>query len=182
MTLPPDQGTPMTNSPSTSKPDGGDTDPTELFDAMEAALVDVTPTIGLGVEDVVKALMAQLPRNEVRTSRERLIEHAASLLTSQAERIAELEKERDEWRAEYERRDNDVRSMLDKFVSTEARLQASEAARLKLVEGLRDALEGWEYAAEYKGEYLLEKHGDAEDIERLRALLHSEQEQKDQQP
>lgn len=40
-----------------------------------------------------------------------------------------------------------------------------------LARALEEALEAWEYAAKYKGEYLADKHGDFEDIARLRALL-----------
>lgn len=36
---------------------------------------------------------------------------------------------------------------------------------------LREALGEWESNAQYKGEYLREKHGDAEEIEKFRALL-----------
>jgi hypothetical protein len=41
----------------------------------------------------------------------------------------------------------------------------------RLTKALGEALDGWEYAAPYKGEYLAEKHGDSEDIARLRALI-----------
>ncbi len=45
-------------------------------------------------------------------------------------------------------------------------------ARLtKLESGLSSALDGWAYASQYKGEFLADKHGDAEDIAELRALL-----------
>lgn len=40
-----------------------------------------------------------------------------------------------------------------------------------LVEALRDAIEGYEECSQYKGDYLQEKHGDAEDIARLKAVL-----------
>jgi hypothetical protein len=42
---------------------------------------------------------------------------------------------------------------------------------MNLRAALKDALDGWEYAANYKGEYLARKHGDAEDIAELRTLL-----------
>lgn len=41
----------------------------------------------------------------------------------------------------------------------------------KLREALEEALDGWEYAAQYKGEHLARKHHDAEDITRLRLIL-----------
>ena len=44
-----------------------------------------------------------------------------------------------------------------------------DAARLQ--EALREALDGWAYAAQYKGEYFRGKHGDDADIARLSALL-----------
>jgi hypothetical protein len=44
---------------------------------------------------------------------------------------------------------------------------------LKLTEALRDALDGWEEGSQYKGEYLREKHGDAEEIAKYRMLLAS---------
>jgi hypothetical protein len=43
-----------------------------------------------------------------------------------------------------------------------------------LAAALKEALDGWEDAAQYKGEFLMKKHGDAEDIARLRALLPAE--------
>lgn len=43
--------------------------------------------------------------------------------------------------------------------------------RIQLLDALEEALEGWEDASQYKGEHLAKKHGDAEDIARLRALL-----------
>lgn len=36
---------------------------------------------------------------------------------------------------------------------------------------LTEALDGWEDAAQYKGDFLCEKHGDAGGIERIRALV-----------
>jgi hypothetical protein len=41
----------------------------------------------------------------------------------------------------------------------------------QLLDALEEALNGWEYAAGYKGEFLAKKHGDAEDIARLRQVL-----------
>ena len=41
----------------------------------------------------------------------------------------------------------------------------------ELEQALLDAIEAWEYAAEYKGEHLQNKHGDADEIARLRAIL-----------
>lgn len=43
--------------------------------------------------------------------------------------------------------------------------------RRQLLDALEEALNGWEYAAGYKGEFLAKKHGDAEDIARLRKVL-----------
>lgn len=43
--------------------------------------------------------------------------------------------------------------------------------RRQLLDALEEALNGWEYAAGYKGEFLMKKHGDAEDIARLRKVL-----------
>lgn len=45
-------------------------------------------------------------------------------------------------------------------------------ARVKLLEdALHEALLEWEYSTHYKGEYLTKKHGDLDDIARLRALI-----------
>lgn len=41
----------------------------------------------------------------------------------------------------------------------------------ELKSALKEALEGWEYAAKYKGDFLSKKHGDFEDISKLRKLL-----------
>ena len=46
--------------------------------------------------------------------------------------------------------------------------------RRQLQDALEEALAGWEKAARYKGAYLLKKHGDAEQIARLRKLLEEE--------
>lgn len=43
--------------------------------------------------------------------------------------------------------------------------------RRQLLDALEEALNGWEYAAGYKGEFLAKKHGDTEDIARLRKVL-----------
>lgn len=39
---------------------------------------------------------------------------------------------------------------------------------------LKEACDGWEEASQYKGEFLAWKHGDADDIARLRKLLGGE--------
>lgn len=54
--------------------------------------------------------------------------------------------------------------LLDKALVENAVLKAA----------LTEALDGWEYNAQYKGAYFIKKHGDAEDITRLRALCHKE--------
>jgi hypothetical protein len=55
-------------------------------------------------------------------------------------------------------------------------LQVREIDRLRarvavLEAALREACDGFEYCSQYKGEYLAEKHGDAEDIARLRLAI-----------
>jgi hypothetical protein len=52
-----------------------------------------------------------------------------------------------------------------------AELSALRARVEELEAALGEALEGWGNAALYKGEYFIEKHGDAENIARLRAAL-----------
>lgn len=42
-----------------------------------------------------------------------------------------------------------------------------------LANALEEALDGWEESAQYKGEYLAKKHGDADRINELRTLLSS---------
>lgn len=49
--------------------------------------------------------------------------------------------------------------------------QAAASRIMELEAALGEALEGWEDGANYKGEYLKEKHGDAADIARVRAVL-----------
>ena len=44
-----------------------------------------------------------------------------------------------------------------------------EAENAKLKEALKDAIDGYEECAQYKGDYLFNKHGDAEEIARLKA-------------
>jgi hypothetical protein len=41
----------------------------------------------------------------------------------------------------------------------------------ELEAALKEAIEGWEDGANYKGDYLRAKHGDTEDIARVRAVL-----------
>ena len=41
---------------------------------------------------------------------------------------------------------------------------------------LEEALDGWEDASHYKGEWLAKKHGDIQDIVRLRKLLDDDKE------
>ena len=44
--------------------------------------------------------------------------------------------------------------------------------RVKVLEdALQDAIDGYEECAQYKGDYLFNKHGDAEEIARLKAAL-----------
>lgn len=50
-------------------------------------------------------------------------------------------------------------------------LKQTTAERDALREALKEAIEGWEDGAAYKGEYLREKHGDAEGIAKARAVL-----------
>jgi len=45
------------------------------------------------------------------------------------------------------------------------------AENAKLREALKDAIDGYEESAGYKGDYLFNKHGDAEEIARLKAAL-----------
>ena len=40
--------------------------------------------------------------------------------------------------------------------------------------GLREACDGWAYAAQYKGDYFVKKHHDLEDIARLRKVADGE--------
>ena len=44
-------------------------------------------------------------------------------------------------------------------------------ACVRVLDALEEALNGWEDAAQYKGEFLAKKHGDADDIARLRKVL-----------
>ena len=41
----------------------------------------------------------------------------------------------------------------------------------ELVKALEEAIDGWEEGSHYKGDYLREKHGDAEGIAEARAVL-----------
>jgi hypothetical protein len=81
----------------------------------------------------------------------------------------------------------DVRGQLHAFRVMEdayrARAVKAEVERDRLLAALKDdrlhdalkeALEGWEYAAQYKGEYFVKKHGDMEEIAELRKLLAKE--------
>lgn len=61
-------------------------------------------------------------------------------------------------------------SLLDEAAA--ALLSAQEEAA-GLREKLGEALDGWSDAAQYKGNYLAEKHGDFEEIAALRAFLTS---------
>ena len=100
------------------------------------------------------------------------LRQAASLLTSQAERIAELEKERDEAAIASN-------EWMDAAHDYEARLEASEDARLKLVEALRDTVESLETTL--KPRFDGWECSDDDLLGKARSLLQSEEQQKDQQ-
>ena len=53
-------------------------------------------------------------------------------------------------------------------------IEELEAENAKLREALKDAIDGYEECAQYKGDYLFNKHGDAEEIARLKAALEGE--------
>lgn len=57
------------------------------------------------------------------------------------------------------------------YLKLAGRYDVLQVERDALREALKEALDGWAYAASYKGDYFREKHGDDEDIARLRALL-----------
>lgn len=52
-----------------------------------------------------------------------------------------------------------------------ARLAALQGQVAAMREALSEAIEGYEEGTRYKGEYLTQKHGDAKEIARMRALL-----------
>ena len=58
-------------------------------------------------------------------------------------------------------------------VGTYGKVEGLQARVQELEQALREALDGWEDAAQYKGGYLSTKHGDADDIARLRAAFAS---------
>jgi len=64
--------------------------------------------------------------------------------------------------------------VLDSAVESQlAALRAAER-RLQQAEGIaEEALSEWDYASQYKGDYLRKKHGDVERIDELRAKLAS---------
>ena len=47
----------------------------------------------------------------------------------------------------------------------------SPITRVELINALRDAIEGFKDCAQYKGDYLREKHGDDKEIAALEAVL-----------
>jgi hypothetical protein len=51
------------------------------------------------------------------------------------------------------------------------RADKAEALIRDLTAALEEAIEGFQEGGHYKGDYLRDKHGDAEDIERLRTIL-----------
>ena len=56
-------------------------------------------------------------------------------------------------------------------VGTYGKVEGLVARVAQLEQALLEAIEAWEYAAEYKGEHLQNKHGDDDEIARLRAIL-----------
>jgi hypothetical protein len=55
-----------------------------------------------------------------------------------------------------------------------AALNYRDAEIKRLRDALGDAIEGWEDGANYKGDYLRKKHGDAEGIAKAKALLRTD--------
>ena len=58
----------------------------------------------------------------------------------------------------------DCNAMIDTIKELEERIEA-------LREALRDAIDGYEECASYKGDYLFNKHGDGEELEHLNSIL-----------
>jgi hypothetical protein len=56
-------------------------------------------------------------------------------------------------------------------VGTYSKVEGLVARVAQLEQALREALDGWEDAVQYKGGYLSTKHGDADEMARLRAVL-----------
>ena len=65
----------------------------------------------------------------------------------------------------------------DRECDLRQRADAAEARLHTVVEALREALDEYEYACSYKGEYFVRKHGDKETLARLRAVLGEEPDQ-----
>ena len=56
-------------------------------------------------------------------------------------------------------------------VEWKQRAEAAEALVVKLEAALKDAIDGYAEAICYKGDYLVEKHGDREEIARLLNII-----------
>ena len=61
--------------------------------------------------------------------------------------------------------------MVAREIEREGELAAAKQELTALRKALWDAIDGYEECAQYKGDYLSQKHGDAEEIARLRELL-----------
>ena len=89
---------------------------------------------------------------------------AETTMALAADALDALQAERDSWRRVAERLEGEKQAAEPERDEARARVTALEKE-------LAEALDGWAEAAQYKGDYFREKHGDMEEIERLRALL-----------
>ena len=62
----------------------------------------------------------------------------------------------------------DIRECIARAILAER--EQRNATITTLLAALDEALEGWHDGAQYKGDYLRDKHGDLEDIARIRAI------------
>jgi cell division septum initiation protein DivIVA len=96
-----------------------------------------------------------------------LLDEIDDALARAAREIEALRDERAQLKAEIDY----LRASFTKACKT---LGEAEAERDRLREALKEALDSWQEAAQYKGEYFLKKHGDMEEIAELRKLLAKE--------
>jgi uncharacterized protein YlxW (UPF0749 family) len=85
--------------------------------------------------------------------------------------VGRLLAENDRLREALERFNAEVITLTNRV---EELRKAAEAENDRLREALDEALDSWQEAAQYKGDYLMKKHGDMEDIAELRKLLTKE--------
>jgi uncharacterized coiled-coil DUF342 family protein len=117
--------------------------------------------------DIVERLLRYFDRREGGEYHCAIVDASAEI-TSLRLSLKEIREENDRLKGE---RDESSRAWRDSFDSMHQRAMNAEALIRELVAALDEAIGEYEHNSTYKGKYLQEKHEDAKEIARLRAVL-----------